>query len=231
MEPMDRIYHLQATELFQDLSREELAALEEKMPERTVEAGQLIYSPQERGEALFILKKGRVRLFRLSPDGKSLTTAVLEPGSVFGEMALLGQGMHESFAETMEPSLLCTLNKRDVQELLLSDPRVARRLIELIGQRLLEAERKLEEFAFKSVPERLASLLLHLAHIQDPGTSPAPVPLAARYTHQQLAEMIGTYRETVTKTLNEFRQQGLLRVERGQIVLLDPQSLEQVARR
>jgi CRP-like cAMP-binding protein len=188
----------------------------------------MIYSPEDRGEVLFILKRGRVRLYRLSPDGKSLTTAIIEPGAVFGEMALLGQGMHESFAEALEDCTVSTLSKRDVQELLLSDPRVARRLIELIGRRLVEAERKLEEFAFKSVPERLASLLLQLASA-DSESQEGPVSLPVRYTHQQLAEMIGTYRETVTKTLNDFRQQGLVQSDKGKIKLVDLKELEVLA--
>jgi CRP/FNR family cyclic AMP-dependent transcriptional regulator len=219
---------LSATDLFQDLSPADLLALEERMPLRAVEAGNLIYSPEEHGEVLFLLKKGRVRLFRLSPDGKALTTAIVEPGSVFGEMALLGQGMQDSFAEALENCVLYTLNRRDVQEVLLADPRVARRLLELVSRRLAETERKLEDFAFKNVPQRLASLLLQLAHVpaeQKEGMTTLP----ARYTHQQLAEMIGTYRETATKVLNDFRQQELIRIDRGRIQLLDLNALRSMA--
>lgn len=223
----ERFCCLQSTELFQDLSPEELAALEFRMPQTNIAAGRLIYSPDDRGEVLFILKKGRVRLYRLSPDGKSLTTAIIEPDSVFGEMAILGQGMHESFAEAIEDCTVCTLSRRDVQEVLLADPRVSRRLIELISRRLIEAERKLEDFAFKSVPERLVTLLLQLAHI-NPNEQSAPITLPARYTHQQLAEMIGTYRETVTKTLNDFRSLGLVRSEKGKIQLVDPARLQEI---
>ncbi|MBN1484665.1 MAG: Crp/Fnr family transcriptional regulator [Chloroflexia bacterium] len=222
----DQACYLQTTELFQDLSPEELAELEQRMPQTTIETGRLIYSPNERGEVLFILKEGRVRLYRLSPDGKALTTAILEPKAVFGEMALLGQGMHESFAEAIETSIVCTLNRREVHDLLLTEPRVAQRLIELIGRRLVETERKLEDFAFKSVPERLAAILLQLGHVS--ATETGTVVLANRYTHQQLAEMIGTYRETVTKTLNDFRTQGLIRTDRGKIKLLDLEGLRRV---
>lgn len=218
---------LHATALFQDLSPDEQAALEQRLPQATFEAGALLYSPEERGEVLFLLKQGRVRLYRLSPDGKTLTTAIVEPGAAFGEMALLGQGMQDSFAETMEKSVLYTLHKRDVQDVLLSDPRISRRLIELVSRRLEETEKKLAEFAFKNVPQRLASLLLQLAHAA-PGQHQQPLPLPMRYTHQQLAEMIGTYRETVTKVLNDFRQQGWIRIEHGRIVLVDPVALETI---
>jgi CRP-like cAMP-binding protein len=227
VESIDKLNHLRTTDLFQDLSEEELAALERRMPHTSVGAGQPIYSPQDQGEVLFILKEGRVRLYRLSPDGKTLTTAIIEPGSVFGEMALLGQGMHDSFAEALEDCTICTLRRRDVQEVLLDDPRVAWRLLELIGRRLVQVERKLGDFAFKSVPERLASLLLQLA-IPRPGQEKGPVTIPHRYTHQQLAEMIGTYRETVTKLLNSFRDQRLISTKSGRIQLLDPDRLQEI---
>ena len=219
---------LNATYLFQDLSQEDLAALEQRMPLKMVETGNLIYSPEEHAEVLFLLKNGRVRLFRLSPDGKALTTAIVEPGSVFGEMALLGQGMQDSFAEALENCAIYTLNRRDVQDVLLADPRVARRLLELVSRRLAETERKLEDFAFKNVPQRLASLLLQLAHVR-PDQAEEAVALPARYTHQQLAEMIGTYRETATKVLNDFRQQGWVRIDHGRIQLLDLAALREMA--
>ena len=156
---------LKASILFQDLSLDEQTGLERRIPSSNVPAGTLIYSPDERDQVLFILKEGRVRLYRLSPEGKALTTAIIEPGAVFGEMALLGQGMQDSFAEALEDSILYTLSRRDVQEVLLADPRVARRLLEMVSRRLAATERKLEDFAFRNVPQRLASLLLQLAQV------------------------------------------------------------------
>jgi len=223
----DKFFCLHITELFQDLTPAEMQILERRMPHMTVAAGRLIYSPDDRGEVIFILKEGRVRLYRLSPEGKSLTTAIIGPGSVFGEMVLLGQGMRESFAEAIDDCIVCTLNRRDVQDILLADPRVARRLIELISQRLIEAERKLEDFAFKSVPERLVSLLLQLSNV-DLAQAHGSIILPDRYTHQQLAEMIGTYRETVTKTMNDLRGRGLIRTEQGRIHLLDLERLQEI---
>jgi CRP/FNR family cyclic AMP-dependent transcriptional regulator len=222
-----QLQHLNATILFQDLSVEEQAHLEQRIPHIAVTTGTLIYSPEEHGEVLFLLKQGRVRLYRLSPDGKALTTTIVEPGSVFGEMALLGQGMQDSFAEALEDCVLFTLSRRDVQEVLLSDPRISRRLLELVSRRLADTEHKLQEFAFRNVPQRLASLLLQLGRVP-PEQRHGPVLLSARYTHQQLAEMIGTYRETVTKVLNDFRQQGWIRMERGYIQLVDLETLQRM---
>ncbi len=209
--------NLHTLDLFQGLDEADLATLEQRMVRTMVAAGRLIYSPEERGEVLFLLKSGRVRLYRLSPEGKALTTAIIEPPSVFGEMAFLGQGMQDSFAEALEDCALYVLNRRDVQDLLLSHPQVARRLLDLIGRRLADTERRLEEFAFKNVPQRLASLLLQLAQVQEEPAE-GPIALPVRYTHQQLAEV-----------LSDFRQRGLVRIERGRILVLDPAGLQEVA--
>jgi CRP-like cAMP-binding protein len=97
-----------------------------------------------------------------------------------------------------------------------------------MGQRLRETENKLTDIAFKSVPQRLASVLLSLAGEADPGGA---APSVVRYTHQQLAEMIGSYRETVTKAMGEFRDAGLIRIDEDAIRLSDRDGLERLANR
>jgi CRP-like cAMP-binding protein len=224
----DKQGYLKDVDIFRDLTPDEVDALGKHAPMHTVGAGTLFFSPLDRTEVLFILKVGRVRLFRLSPDGKALTTAILEAGTIFGEMALLGQGLDHSYAEALTACVLCLMSRQDVITLLLGDPRIALRITETLGRRLIEAEQRLSDFAFKSLPERLAALLLQLA--QEPrsrlfGTGRPEV----RYTHEQLADMVGTYRETATKILNEFRLQGWVELRRGKIIVLDQDALASVS--
>ena len=108
------------------------------------------------------------------------------------------------------------------ERLLLDKPRVALRFLEFTGLRLQEAERRLEEIAFKSIPARLASLLLRLKTEQASNTING-------YTHQSLGEMLGTYRETTTQTLNEFKGRGLLEIGRKRIDILDQEGLSLIA--
>ena len=117
--------------------------------------------------------------------------------------------MHDSYAESMDPCVLCLMSRDDVRELLLGDPRIALRITEIMGGRLLEAERRLSDFVFKSLPERIVTLLLTLEDRQ-PRLFFRPSRAEVPYTHEQLAEMVGTHRETVTKVLNELREQGLI---------------------
>ena len=225
---MDKKGYLRDVDIFQDLSADEVEALGRRAPMQTVEAGTIFYSPVDASEVLFILKVGRVRLYHLSADGKAFTTAIIEAGTIFGEMAILGQGMHDSYAEALIPCVLCLMRRDDVKHLLLGDPRIALRITETMGRRLLEAEHRLSDFAFKSLPQRIATLLVTLAEREPPrfarwtrGTSRPEV----RFTHEQLAEMVGTYRETTTKVLNDFRGQGLIELKRGKVVLLDTEAL------
>ncbi|NWG22219.1 MAG: Crp/Fnr family transcriptional regulator, partial [Chloroflexi bacterium] len=159
----DKTSYLRDVDIFRDLNHSEVEALGKRAPMQRVPAGTVFFSPEQVGEVLFILKEGRVRLYRLSGDGKALTTAVLEAGTIFGEMALLGQHLHQSYAEALSPCLLCLMSREDVTGLLLSDPRIATRIAETLGQRLISAEQRLSDFAFKNLPQRLASLLLQLA--------------------------------------------------------------------
>ncbi len=216
-----KVGYLRQNELFRDLAESEMHELDRMTAMTTCEIGRIFYSPGETGEVLFLLKQGRVQIYRLSPEGKKLVIASLEAGTLFGEMALVGQGMYNTFAEAVEPCTLCAMSRRDVEMLLAHFPKVGLRLLEIMGRRLTEAEEQLEGLAFKSISAQLAALLLRLARNN----------VVEGHTHQELAEMLGTYRETVTQTLDEFKEQGLIRVQRKQIEIQDAEHLRQIAER
>jgi len=217
--------YLSAIDIFRDLSPAEVSEIERTTTMAACHTGRVFFAPDESGEALFLLKKGKVQLYRLSPEGKKLVIATLGPGAVFGEMALVGQGMHDAFAEALEEGLICVMSREDVERIIRWKPVVALRFIEAMGRRLKEAETRLEEIAFKNIPARLATVLLRLADEKGSGN------LVEGYTHQDLAEMLGTYRETATQTLNSFKNQGLIEVGRKRVVVLNRQGLEAAAER
>jgi CRP-like cAMP-binding protein len=209
-------------DVFQDLSEAEMDEIDRATTMTTCRRGKILYMPEDRSEVLFLLKKGQVQLYRISPDGKKLVIATLGPGAVFGEMALIGQGMHNTFAEATEDSVICVMSRDDVERLLVTKPRVALRIFETLGKRLREAEARLEEIAFKGIPARLASLLLQLSQRQDSD-------VITGLTHQDLGEQIGTYRETTTQTLNSFKAEGLIDIGRKRITILDREGLQRTA--
>lgn len=209
-------------ELFQDLSPKEIEELERLITISAVKRGKVFYRPEESGEVLFILKSGRVQLYRISPEGKKLVIASLGAGTLFGEMPLLGQQMHNTFAEAAEDCVIFVMSRKDLERLFLNKPQVALRVLDITGRRLREAESRLQTMAFKGIPARLASLLLLLAEEHD---SLEVVGL----THQDLAETVGTYRETATQVLNDLKGQGLIEIGRKRITILDAEGLMAVA--
>lgn len=222
--PLDvrtKVGYLKTVDIFQDLTDQELEALESSITTIPCAAGKIFYAPEDAGEALFILKEGKVQLYRISPDGRKIVTNTLGPGTIFGEMSLIGQGMYDSFAEATEQCAVCKMDRADLEELLLEKPQVALRILEVISKRLLEVEARLEDMAFKTVAGRLASLLLRL--MREQGTT------IRGLTHQNLADDIGTHRETTTQTLSSFKAQGLLQTGRKRIEILDPDGLQRIA--
>lgn len=214
--------YLSEMAVFQDLTPREMEELNRITTMSTVPRGRVFYRPEEPGEVLFILKEGRVQLYRISPEGKKLVITTLGPHTLFGEMALLGTRMHNTFAEAVDDCLICVMSRTDLERMILSKPRVALRILEITGKRLREAEERLENMAFKGIPARLASLVLRLSEEQESDT-------ITGLTHQDLAESVGTYRETATQVLNDMKAQGLIEIGRKRITILDKDALSEVA--
>jgi CRP/FNR family transcriptional regulator, cyclic AMP receptor protein len=224
-ERSNKLAYLSMVEIFQDLSRPEIEYIDQMTAMVTTPKGRVFYNPADSSEVLFILKKGDVSIYRINPDGKKLVTAQLGSGSIFGEMSVLGQRMQETYAEATSDCLICVMSRADVEQLLLKNPRIAMRLAQSLGNRLAEAEARLEDMAFKSVPGRLAGLLLRLADDTDwRGRN-----VVSGLTHQQLAELVGSYRETVTLTLNDFRAAGYVDIGRRKVVILNETELSRIA--
>ena len=221
-QPAEKLRYLSELTVFQDLSAREMQELNRIITMSTVPRGRVFYRPEEPGEVLFILKEGRVQLYRISPEGKKLVITTLGPHTLFGEMALLGTKMHNTFAEAIDDCLICVMSRTDLERLILQKPQVALRILEVTGKRLREAEERLENMAFKGIPARLASLLLRLAEEQ--GNEEI-----AGLTHQDLAESVGTYRETATQVLNDLKAQGLIEIGRKRIKVLDSARLTEIA--
>lgn len=226
-DPDDRVWCMSEVDIFCDLDDTEMDAMAAAAPMRTYGPGDLVYTPHQPLETLFILKKGRIRIFRVSPDGRALTTAIVEPGTIFGEMVVVGQQMHDSFAEALDEVVVCVMTRKDVQRLLLGDARIAARISETLGRRLGELEQRLTDAIFKSVPERIAGTLVTLAGTRSSRTLGRGIQV--KLTHEQLAALAGTSRETTTKVLNEYAELGLVGLGRGRITVLDVDRMRRIS--
>ncbi|HID87317.1 MAG TPA: Crp/Fnr family transcriptional regulator [Anaerolineae bacterium] len=218
---ISKLSYLSESAIFRDLSPEEREWVTSIGTTATYEPGKVFYTPEEPREALFLLREGKARIYTFSPEGEKQEIAPISPGTLFGEMPLIGARMHTNFAEAVEACTVWIINRNDLERILLDKPRVALRFLETLGKQLMELEARLEDIAFKTIPARLASLLLRL--MEEHG------PTIVGYAHQDLAEMIGTYRETTTQTLGQFKRQGLLTIGRKRLEILNPDGLREIA--
>ena len=183
-------------------------------------ARERFYSPLRPPCSLYVLLEGRVSVARLTRDGKRLVTEVLEPGAVFGDLSFSGAGSDNEFAEAITDCQALAIDARRAMALVASDPHLAGRLLSAVVERLNAACDRLEELAYRPVEARIASAVLRI--VGSDGRS-------ALVSHQFLAEMAGTYRETATRALEALQLREMLQLGRCAIEVKDPQALTAVA--
>ena len=214
--------YLRKVDIFQDLSREEIEDLFKGTVLKECVTGTVFFTPEDSSERVFILKLGRVEVYRLTANGKRLVTRRIGPGTIFGEMGLLGQTLQGCFAEATESSLVCMATKDDILQLLRERPDIAIRLLDSIGSRLKSLEDRLEDAIFSPVKVRLARFLLSSLDSASNAVS--------GYTQAEIGDTIGALRQTVAETLSELEGQGLVEVGRKQIRVINRPALEEIAK-
>jgi CRP-like cAMP-binding protein len=224
----ERIRLLSLVDIFEPLSEEEIQQLNGQLPDRHLEKGECFYGPDDDSERLFILQKGKVRIFRTSPDGRELTLTVVEAGTVFGEMALTAQQLEGAYAEAMEPSQVSTMARADLERLILDKPEVGLQITHLLSERLRRYETRLEDITMKDVRSRLAGIVVLLVESEGIRTGTG-YRIPTRYTHQRLGTMIGANREAVTRAFGLLQDEGVVELRRRLIYVPDLESLRSSA--
>jgi CRP/FNR family cyclic AMP-dependent transcriptional regulator len=224
----ERIRLLSLVDIFEPLSTEGIEQLNKQLPSIHLERGEIFYTPEERSERLFVLERGKVRIFRTTPDGREFTLAIVESGTVFGEMALTAQQLEGAYAQAMEPSEVSTMAREDLERLVVEKPEVGLKIMHLLSERLRRYETRLEDVTMKDVHSRLASIIVMLVESEGV-TSGTGYRIPAHYTHQQLGEMIGTNREAVTRAFGVLQDEGVVELRRRLIYVPGLQALKRVA--
>src|SRR5215207_8623166 len=229
MREQEEVELLFRVDLFDSLSKTEIRDLLRENSDVRLEEGETFYAPWEHGGKLFILKKGRMRLYR-TEGGREFTLEVVEAGTVFGEMAFTPYRLRESYARAMEPSVVFAMERAEVERLIEEKPQVGIRMISLLSERLHYYETRMKDITLKEVPARLASLILFL--IESEGLQvPGEIRVPTRYTHEHLGTMIGANREAVTRAFGRLQDEGALQIRRRLIYVDDVEALERAAGR
>jgi CRP-like cAMP-binding protein len=224
----ERIRLLSLVDIFEPLSTEEIEQLNGQLPDRHLERGEIFYTPEERSERLFLLQKGKIRIFRTAPDGREFTLAIVESGTIFGEMSLTAQQLEGAYAQAMEPSEVSTMAREDLERLVVQKPEVGLKIMQLLSERLRRYETRLEDANMKDVHSRLAGIIVML--VESEGVrSGTGYRIPAHHTHQQLGEMIGTNREAVTRAFGVMQDEGVVELRRRLIYVPDLQALKRVS--
>jgi CRP-like cAMP-binding protein len=209
---------LSEIDLFKQLPDSCLDALERDSDVLNCSAGHLLFQSEQIGGMLFVLEKGSVRTFRTYGD-RTLTITVLQPPAIFGLAGCFGQGRYHSSAEALEASRVRMISRESIQVLLECAPHVTHKFVDLVSERCVHFLHRMETLARKGLIPRLATLLLEK---EENG-------VVAGITHKELADQLGLHRESITTTLGELRNAGIITTERKTIRILHHERLERAA--
>ncbi len=210
---------LSTHDLFKGLPADCLSALESSSEVREFRSGHVFFRAGEKGQRLFLVETGQVQTFRTSGTRK-LVIAELKPPAIFGEMAFVGQCMYHCSAQTTEASRIRIIERAELEKLLAEHTILTRRLLDLVSQRFVRVLVDLEATSFRHLLPRVAELLLERAQGE----------AIENLTHQEMAEQLHVYRESVTTALGELRKAGIIAVDRKWIRVLNRARLERAAR-
>ena len=216
---------LQKVPLFSQLAPAELQRVVEVARERSYPKNSVILFEDDPGDALYVVAKGQVKVVLIGEDGREVILSVLSEGEFFGEMALIDDEPRSAHVIAMEDSSLIVLRREDFQGILMHAPGIALALLKELSRRLRRVDEKVGSLVLLDVHGRVAQLLLELADETDGQR------ITRRLTHHTIAQMIGSSRETVSRTMREFVDKGLIDVSRKDILIRDRSTLEQAAGR
>ncbi len=211
-------WYLKNCGLLERLPQPVVRQLETGSRYRRFESGEVIYLPLDRADAVLVVVSGRVKLCHITPDGKQSILALIEPGEVFGELCLFDTTDREEHAVAMLPTALVLIPQELMYQLMSRQADLALGITRLLGLRRLRIERRLKSLLFRSSRDRLLQLLVELATDYGINTK-LGVEIRIGLSHQDLASIIGSTRETVTTTLGELQEQELVTLGRRRITI------------
>ncbi len=186
--------------------------------------GDYIYLQDDQADKIFFLNEGRVKIGNFSDTGKEITKAILTKGEVFGELSLIGEGKRRDFAQAMEDTNTCILSVDEMKGLMKDHSGLSMFLMRIMGSRVLEMEQRLEALVFKDSRTRIIEFLRDLATRK--GQRVGYEMLVRKFmTHQEIANLTATSRQTVTTVLNELRSKNILTFNRRRLLIRDMDKL------
>ena len=211
---------------FTGIIRANLHSLKGFSSNRDYERGQTVYCVGDPAEELLLIKRGQVKIVRISGEGQQKILDIYQPGDFFGELCICGGHKRLEQAVALESLSVTSVQVSGILKLLRQKPDMLLDLLQLLCARLGESYNQIATLAFDNIPRRLAREMLRLSHTPDARADENGVHLGVSLSHEELAHLVGTSREMVTTVMNRFRKRGLLDYTRRHI-LIHPKQLEQ----
>lgn len=214
---------LKQLDLFKALTEDMLKYISERFAEREYGKRQVIFEPEDR-DKVFLLKSGKVEIYQLTPDGKKIIIDVLSSGDVFGDLGVKEENEH--FVEATTNSFVCVMNKDEFFDMVSKVPQVANILVKELFSKVIESEKQIAALASDNLLVKVKNLLLRLAK-KHGEVKDDRVVITTKFTHEQLADMIGISRPTMTELLNKLEENRIIERD-GKIISFDPQKLAEL---
>jgi CRP/FNR family transcriptional regulator len=226
-DPMEKRWYFDNLDFIQELTEDQKAFFYKKAYKKSYPKNSVIFSPGDTGNLIYYVVSGRVKIYNLSIGGKEIIYWFCNPKDLFGLAELCGAEMRAVFAEAVEDTQTLTINKINFVELINNNPQISLYFMRLYGSRIRQAHETIRDLVASDVPSRLAQLLIKLSQISGELDCDR-IMLKNKLTHQELANMIGATRTTVTEIINHFKRDGLIKYDSGKITILNLKQLTEL---
>lgn len=221
---MVELEYLKHLPIFEELAPADLAAIDNVTVERRYKKNMIIFMEGEPGEGFHYVKSGKVKIVKIAQDGREHIINILGPGDVFAEVLLFNRGPYPATSVALEDSVIGIIKNVELENVVVNNPRIALHIIRVMNKKLLHAQMKIKTLALSDTFARTAQILGRLAQ-QYGRQVPGGIRLDIDMTRQDLANLVGTTRETVSRVLSSMKKDKVIDLAEQQIVILDEQRL------
>jgi len=215
-----KLWYFENFNLMKTLPQEELSKLNTGSKMREVLKKQIIYFPEESSNSVYLIKNGKVKISRLSEDGREIIIAILGPGEIFGESSIIEPGSkRDEFAEATEDTLLCLMFSEIIQSLMTNDPNFGFKITKIIGFRFKRIQSRFESLIFKSSEQRVKSFIKDLANEVGQKTDDGTIEIKLKLTHEDIGKLTASSRQMVTTVLNDLEKKNIVSYDRKKILV------------
>jgi len=198
-----KIWYLQNFNLLKGMNESSMEIMNQHSKMKTSPKKEIIYFPEERSDNIYLLKEGKVKISRVSEDGKKTTLHLIGPGEIFGESSILGQEKRENIAEVVEDAVICSINRKMFLDMMSDNPYINLGINKFIGMRIRKIQAHVEDLVFKDAKERVIAFLKR--YTKSFGKEVVDGWIVRPFlTHQEIADLTATSRQTVNSILQEL---------------------------